>query len=178
MHLWCMSNIMGVCLIFALKALTCCYPQKDSDILLFGGEYLDIKTDKVYVKNELYRFHTGSHTWTQYIVPNGCASSRFHHPCRKQQHCLDTFDLDQVLPSIYMPDMAESLHVFDRPPPRTAHQACLHKQHLYVFGGELTSVNQAGVPLPSVGWRLSSVSQKQALALSELHKPCPCSQNL
>ena len=47
---------------------------------MFGGEYLDTKTDKVYVKNELYSFHTGSHTWTQYIVPNGCASSRCHHP--------------------------------------------------------------------------------------------------
>ena len=47
--------------------------------------------------------------------------------------------------------MADSHHVFDRPPPRTAHQACLHKQHLYVFGGELTSVNQAGVSFPSIG---------------------------
>ena len=72
--------------------------------------------------------------------------------------------------------MADSHHVFDRPPPRTAHQACLHKQHLYVFGGELTSVNQAGVSFPSIGWRMSSIDQRQALPLLELRKPCLCSK--
>ena len=34
-----------------------------------------------------------------------------------------------------------------RPPPRTAHQAAVIKNSLYVFGGELTSVNQVQ-PLP------------------------------
>lgn len=45
--------------------------QKDSDIILFGGEWLDTKTDKIYVKNELYRFHTGNRTWTKLVIPNG-----------------------------------------------------------------------------------------------------------
>lgn len=35
-----------------------------------------------------------------------------------------------------------------RPPPRTSHQAVVLKDWLYVFGGELTSINQANFFLP------------------------------
>ncbi len=45
--------------------------QKDSDIIVFGGEYLDTKTDRIYVKNELYRLHTSTATWTKVIIPSG-----------------------------------------------------------------------------------------------------------
>ena len=33
-----------------------------------------------------------------------------------------------------------------RPAPRSAHQAAVHKRYLYIFGGELTSPNQACIP--------------------------------
>lgn len=50
-----------------------CYAtlQKESDIILFGGEFLDIDNDKMYVKSELYRFHTADFTWTKLTIPNG-----------------------------------------------------------------------------------------------------------
>lgn len=48
--------------------------QKDSDVILFGGEFLDVENDKMYVKSELYRFHTADFSWTKITVPNGSAS--------------------------------------------------------------------------------------------------------
>lgn len=48
--------------------------QKDSDVIMFGGEFLDTENDKMYVKNDLYRFHTADHSWSQIIAPNAWVS--------------------------------------------------------------------------------------------------------
>jgi hypothetical protein len=38
---------------------------------MFGGEHSDIKSDKVYVYNHLYRFNTDKQRWTQVVSPKG-----------------------------------------------------------------------------------------------------------
>jgi N-acetylneuraminic acid mutarotase len=48
--------------------------QKGStDILLFGGEYYDGKTDKMRVYNDIHVYHPDKNTWTRIISPNGYA---------------------------------------------------------------------------------------------------------
>ncbi len=53
--------------------------QKDSDVILFGGEFLDVENDKMYVKSELYRFHTSNSSWTKITIPNGSGSTSTKH---------------------------------------------------------------------------------------------------
>ena len=38
---------------------------------MYGGEYTDTKTDRMYVKSDLYRFHTAQNKWSRIIIPNG-----------------------------------------------------------------------------------------------------------
>ena len=49
-----------------------CVVQKDStDILLFGGEYYDGKSDKMRVYNDIYVYHPDKSTWSGITSPNG-----------------------------------------------------------------------------------------------------------
>ena len=46
-------------------------PQKGvTDIMMFGGEYHNTETDKIYTFAELYRLSPEKQRWTQIIIPN------------------------------------------------------------------------------------------------------------
>ncbi|GLC36147.1 hypothetical protein PLESTB_001375400 [Pleodorina starrii] len=84
---------------------------RGSFIFMFGGEYVDVATDKVHVYKDLYRFDVDKKRWARVDAPNG-------------------------------------------PPPRSAHQAVIVKNTMFVFGGEFTSPNQEKFHHYKDLWRL------------------------
>lgn len=48
--------------------------QKVNDILMFGGECSDLRSGKVYVYNDLYRFSTDKQRWAKITSPNRWAA--------------------------------------------------------------------------------------------------------
>lgn len=63
-----------------VPTLPCCrptapLPQKVNDIIMFGGEFCDPDTDKVYVYSDLYRYHVDKDSWTRISSPNRCRAA-------------------------------------------------------------------------------------------------------
>jgi hypothetical protein len=48
-----------------------CDTQKGSEVILFGGEFTALSSDKVYVNNQLYRYDLERRRWAQVAAPQG-----------------------------------------------------------------------------------------------------------
>lgn len=74
-------------------------PQKENELILFGGEWYDGERDRTHVYADLFVLDVEKVAWRRIVSPKG-------------------------------------------PLPRSSHQSVMTKYHMYVFGGEFTSLNQ------------------------------------
>eukprot|EP00877_Chromochloris_zofingiensis_P007071 jgi/Chrzof1/2617/Cz11g22180.t1 len=120
---------------------------KSSDVIMFGGEYSDLQTDKVYVNNDLYIFNCDKRKWTQVSCPHSptprCAhqaviykgslyvwGGEFSSP--NQERFVHFRDLWRLSLSDYEWDQ---LPVKGGPSARSGHRMVLYKNKAILFGG-------------------------------------------
>jgi hypothetical protein len=123
--------------------------EDDIDALLARARLADAASTSVSVEEDCAPPSARVNVSLTAFTPGGAAGAQAARPAELLLlggECEDEAGKTRVFSDLYRYEAAKNRWSLicspGAPPPRSAHQAALHKHHLYVFGGEFTSPNQ------------------------------------
>eukprot|EP00890_Picochlorum_soloecismus_P001177 jgi/Picsp_1/205/NSC_00204-R1_protein len=127
-----------------------CLPQNDRDVIVFGGEFLDPKSDAMYVYADLYVLNTQNLTWKQIKSPKGPLPRTSHQAVvtksymyifggeftsRNQEKFKHYGDLWRIDLSTFIWEQIPFKGPGQSPSPRSGHRMVTFKNLAILFGG-------------------------------------------
>lgn len=120
-------------------------PTKESELIIFGGEYYN--GDKTFVYNDLFRYNAEKNEWKHVSSPNS-PPPRSAHQAIGWKNCLFVFGGEFTSPNqerfhhykdLWRLDLTtniwEQLLLKGCPTPRSGHRMVLYKRKIILFGG-------------------------------------------